>query len=206
MESTKNKAQYRPYERIEGDYARTIVVGDLHGCWNEFQQLLEYVAFSPEDILVTVGDFMDRGPGSWELARYFRDTLNAYSVLGNHERRIVGTVRGTSQPAWTQKLTLSLIDDNEHEQWASYLETLPAVIETAHAIIAHARLDPAVPVSDQEAYHTAGVGGPMVTIEKSSDDVPLWFKSMQVTKPVCIGHVSYDRVELVINELYPLDT
>ena len=53
-----------PYQQITGPYRRTIVVGDIHGCWDEFRRLLEATAFSAEDALVTVGDFLDRGPGS----------------------------------------------------------------------------------------------------------------------------------------------
>ena len=206
MESKRLKAQYRPYERVEGNHSRTIVVGDIHGCWDEFQQLLEMTQFGPEDLLVSVGDFMDRGPGSWELAGFFRDTPNAYSVLGNHERRIVGTVRGTSQPAWSQKQTLSLISEDDQEEWGSFLEALPAVVETDHAIVTHARLDPSIPLSEQEVYFTAAVGGSTVRIEMDEDEIPLWFKSMRFDKPVCMGHLGYDRVELVPNGLYALDT
>jgi len=41
-------------------------------------------------------DFLDRGPASWEVALFSAITANAHSVLGNHERRVAGTIRGTS--------------------------------------------------------------------------------------------------------------
>lgn len=85
-----------PYRQITGTYRRTIVVGDIHGCWDEFRRLMTLAGFGEGDALVTVGDFLDRGPGSWEIARFLRETTNAFSVIGNHERRVAGVIRGTS--------------------------------------------------------------------------------------------------------------
>ena len=194
------------YLQLTEPTERTIVVGDIHGCFDEFQALLDDIDFRPTDQLVTVGDFMDRGPGSWELAKLFRDTPNAWSCLGNHERRVAGTVRGTSMPAWSQKLTLSQTNRENAEDFAAYLESLPAVIETPHAVITHARLDPTQPLEDQDPYYTAAVGGPSVQIDTDEHGVPLWFRKTHIDKPICIGHVGYFRVELVAGQLYALDT
>ncbi|MFW6114564.1 MAG: metallophosphoesterase [bacterium] len=64
---------------------RTIVVGDIHGCYDELRQLLDAVAFRTDDLLVSVGDIIDRGPDSWQVARFFRRTTNAVSVRGKHD-------------------------------------------------------------------------------------------------------------------------
>ncbi|NOX52883.1 MAG: hypothetical protein GXP27_00280, partial [Planctomycetes bacterium] len=197
-----------PYFRVQKAHQRTIVVGDIHGCFDELQQLLKQVAFSPGslgDVLVCVGDLVDRGPASWAVAEFFRDTPNAYSVLGNHERRLAGTVRGTSQPAWSQLQTLSRIPSSAWTAWAEYLGGLPAVIETDHAVITHARLDPALPLDRQDPYHTCAVGGAGVVIQRDQNDVPLWFYELNLPKPICIGHVGYARVELVPGRLFALD-
>ena len=195
-----------PYQTIAEPVKRTIVVGDIHGCWDEFQRLIEATGFGTGDVLVTVGDFLDRGPDSWAVARFIRNTPNVFSVIGNHERRVAGVVRGRSQPAWSQKQTLALLPSVEHEAWAGWLEALPAVIETPHAIITHARLNPDRPLAEQDSHFTAAVGGAAVTIELDAEDVPLWFKQMTVDKPVCMGHIGYARVVLVPKGLYALDT
>lgn len=195
-----------PYQQITGPFRRTIVVSDIHGCWDEFRRLMELAGFGEGDALVTIGDFLDRGPGSWETARFLLETPNAFSVIGNHERRVAGVIRGTSQPAWSQKQSLSMIPEAEHADWAAWMESLPAVIETPHAIITHARLDPARPLRDQDAYHTAAVGGSSVTIDFDGDGVPVWFRRMRFDQPVCMGHIGYERVILVPDGLYALDT
>jgi hypothetical protein len=73
-------------------------------------------------------------------------------------------------------------------------------------IVTHARLDPTRPLTNQDSHFTAAVGGSSVKIELDSEGVPLWFKQMRFKKPVCMGHIGYDRVILVPNGLYALDT
>ena len=194
------------YMNIQGNYSRTVVVGDIHGCFDELTQLLDLVRFSKEDILVSVGDMLDRGPKSWEVCRYFRDTPNAFSVIGNHERRVLGTIHGTSQLAWSQRYSLSMLTEDEKTQWAEYLETLPAVIETKHVIITHARLNPVTPLDKQNPYFTCAVGGSVVRIDTDNHGVPVWLNQINLEKPVCIGHIGYQKVELVTDKLYALDT
>lgn len=79
---------------------RTIIIGDIHGCYTELLELLTKINFSPEDILISVGDIVDRGPDSEKVVDFFKSTPNAYVVFGNHERKIckiiegIGTLRG----------------------------------------------------------------------------------------------------------------
>ena len=198
------------YMKIDAIYKRTIVVGDIHGCMKELQILLKKIEFSSSDFLISVGDFMDRGPDSWKLAEFFKNTPNACAVCGNHERRIAGVVRGTSKPAWTQLQTLSRIDKSMRVQWAEYFESLPAVIETDSVIVTHARLDPEKSIENQELYHTAGVLGKTPSIDIDENGVPTWYDEWSrlhsTNKPICIGHLSYKNIELVPQKLYALDT
>ncbi|MBI4024478.1 MAG: metallophosphoesterase [Verrucomicrobia bacterium] len=195
-----------PYLAIGASCRRLIVCGDIHGCWQEFQGLLAKLDFGPDDFLITVGDFLDRGPDSWKVAEFFRSTPNARSALGNHERRVMRVVRGTSKPAWSQRQSLSLLAPEAQQEWAAWLETLPAVIETPLAIVTHARLDPRLPLAAQDPYFTAAVGGASIEIERDHQGVPVWFSQMRCDKPFCIGHIRYDRVVLVSKGLYALDT
>ncbi len=200
----------RLYNTIRKDYARTIVVGDIHGCYKELIKLLDEIGFTKNDLLIAVGDLVDRGPDSWKVVDFFKDTPNAFSVLGNHERRLAGTIRGTSRPAWSQLHTRSKIAKDKEETYALFLENLPAIIETNHCIVTHARLDPTKEIDKQDSKFTCAVGGYQVKINTDDDGIPLWFhewKNKHVTdKAICIGHIGYERVELVPGELYALDT
>ncbi len=198
------------YQYIDTSDKRTIVVGDIHGCYDEFIALLEQIDFSESDCLVTTGDFVDRGPATWKTVEFFLNTPNALSVLGNHERRIAGVIRKTIPPAWSQLHSLSKLPDEEWLPWASFFESLPAVIETSVAIIVHARIDPAKDIMNQDPYFTCAVGGNAIIIEKDENGIPLWFydfiRNHNVNKPICIGHLVYERVVLIKDRFYALDT
>lgn len=198
------------YKYISGDYNRSIIIGDIHGCFAEFQSLLNNINFCDSAFLISVGDMVDRGPDSWRVVLFFKNTINAHSVMGNHERRIAGVIRGTSQVAWSQLHTLSKIDDDLHDSWATHFESLPAVIETKHPIITHARLDPRQNIDNQDLYFTSGVGGKKVKIELDEYGIPIWFNQWSLqhgnVKPICVGHIEYKTVELVPKRLFALDT
>lgn len=40
---------------------RTIAIGDIHGCSTALAKLIELIDPQPEDVVVPLGDFMDRG-------------------------------------------------------------------------------------------------------------------------------------------------
>ena len=42
---------------------RTLIIGDIHGCYDELRDLLEVAAVAADDVVVSVGDLVDRGPG-----------------------------------------------------------------------------------------------------------------------------------------------
>lgn len=73
-------------ETVDASNKRKVfVVGDIHGCFDLLQTQLNVKGFDPEqDLLVSVGDLVDRGPDSmasldWILHPWFK------RVLGNHE-------------------------------------------------------------------------------------------------------------------------
>ncbi len=67
---------------------RTLVIGDIHGCATALDTILEAARPGRDDVLITLGDYVDRGPSS----RTVIDTLIALEsntqlkpILGNHE-------------------------------------------------------------------------------------------------------------------------
>ena len=67
---------------------RTIAIGDIHGCSQALWQLLELVAPQPEDVLVILGDFIDRGPdtrGVIDMLIDFQTRCHVIPLMGNHE-------------------------------------------------------------------------------------------------------------------------
>lgn len=63
-----------------------VIIGDIHGCLDEFKELVTAVALSPSDKVVCLGDFMDKGPEPVSCLRFAREQ-GFSSVKGNHEER-----------------------------------------------------------------------------------------------------------------------
>ena len=72
-------------------YKRILAVGDIHGMYQKLLSLMDLVQFNPaEDLLVFLGDYIDRGSQSLECLDYVMDLYKQYPervipLLGNHE-------------------------------------------------------------------------------------------------------------------------
>jgi serine/threonine protein phosphatase 1 len=50
---------------------RTIVVGDIHGCYDELMALIDKVKLQDDDRVVSVGDLITKGPKSKQVLELF---------------------------------------------------------------------------------------------------------------------------------------
>ncbi len=64
----------------------TYLIGDIQGCFDELQNLLQLINFNPQkDTLGLVGDLVNRGPKSLETLRFLKSLPSCKIVLGNHD-------------------------------------------------------------------------------------------------------------------------
>lgn len=67
------------------------VIGDLHGCLDELQELLQKAGVTPDkNLIIFVGDLVDKGPKNMETLNFVRDLTKqgACAVRGNHEENV----------------------------------------------------------------------------------------------------------------------
>ncbi len=69
---------------------RLVAVGDIHGCIDELSAMLEAISPAPDDTIVFLGDYVDRGPSSRDVIDRLielRDSASCRTVFlrGNHE-------------------------------------------------------------------------------------------------------------------------
>lgn len=75
-------------------------IGDIQGCYEPLQRLLEALHFDPSaDTLWLVGDLVNRGPQSVEVLRLLRQLgEQALAVLGNHDLTLLAVASGKVKP------------------------------------------------------------------------------------------------------------
>ncbi|BCL70177.1 serine/threonine protein phosphatase [Vibrio nigripulchritudo] len=67
-------------------YQRVFVIGDIHGKLDHLKHTLDAIEFdSLNDLLISVGDLIDRGPQSIETLEFYHQTPWFLSIAGNHE-------------------------------------------------------------------------------------------------------------------------
>lgn len=89
------------YQRIYGcDWRNIWLVGDLHGCFARLMAALRERKFDPyRDLLLSVGDLIDRGPQSAECLDLLRYRW-VYAVRGNHEQMALEALADGDMRLW----------------------------------------------------------------------------------------------------------
>ncbi|NWK56066.1 serine/threonine protein phosphatase [Verrucomicrobiaceae bacterium N1E253] len=67
---------------------RNLAIGDIHGCLKALETLVDFVDPKPEDTLITLGDYIDRGPQSKGVIEYLIELRKSHKLIalkGNHE-------------------------------------------------------------------------------------------------------------------------
>lgn len=74
----------------------TYAIGDIQGCYNSLQHLLQHINFDPaHDRLWLVGDLINRGPDSVAVLRWaMRNDAALRVVLGNHDLHALAVAEG----------------------------------------------------------------------------------------------------------------
>ncbi|PIE24869.1 MAG: diadenosine tetraphosphatase [Neptuniibacter caesariensis] len=94
----------------------TYAIGDIQGCYDELQALLEKIRFSDSDTLWIAGDLVNRGPKSLETLRFLKQLGNrAVCVLGNHDLHLLAVHYGAVNTKSSDTLSSILCAHDRHE-------------------------------------------------------------------------------------------
>lgn len=143
---------------------RIIAIGDIHGCSAAFDLLIEAIQPTNDDTLITLGDYVDRGPDSkGVIDRLIRlgDTCKVVPLLGNHEEMMLEVVRdGKPHQRWLQFGGVETLDSYgfigdlsvvSDEHLAFYGKMLD-FYETEEHLFLHANYKPDVPVQELDVH------------------------------------------------------
>ncbi|MFP5975876.1 protein-serine/threonine phosphatase [Enterobacter mori] len=134
------------YQKIEGKNWRHVwVVSDIHGCYQWLMDALKRRHFNPyEDLLISVGDIIDRGPDCVKCLQLM-DEKWFRAVRGNHEQMALDAIENNDFALWMSNggIWFSALEDKRNAlRLLNACRDLPHIIEITCAnglnVIAHA--------------------------------------------------------------------
>jgi serine/threonine protein phosphatase 1 len=177
---------------------RTIAIGDIHGCSAALDALLKAIRPLPEDCIVTLGDYINRGPdsrGVIERLIDLKDRCRLVPLLGNHEEMLfealaesyplnyfLGVGGDATLDSYGPGRVLSLIPDDH----ITFLKSCLDYHETNSHIFVHASYESDLPMSEQTS--------PILRWEALGNSVPEPHFS---GKTVIAGHNSQKNGEIL---------
>lgn len=193
-------------------FRRSIVVGDVHGCLQELDELLQLVEFvQSKDELIFVGDLVDRGPDSAGAVRRARE-LNAFCVLGNHEAKHLryrqqlaeGKVRVQMN---ANKLEVEASISAEEWEWIASWPLYHRIDDKL--VVVHAGVQRGVPLAEQDqrtltmVRYVERATGKMVPMQLKHDKMlrpataAFWVELWTGPESVIYGHYIIGRSPVV---------
>jgi len=119
------------------------VVGDIQGCYAEFAQLLDMIAFDrARDRLWVVGDLVNRGPDSLSVLRTVKALgPAATTVLGNHDLHLLIVAAG-HRAAHGRDTLSPILEAPDRDELLAWLRGQPLVVLEGKLLMVHAGLLP----------------------------------------------------------------
>ena len=139
---------------------RTLAFGDVHGCSAALSAVLAAADLRPEDLVVPVGDYVDRGPDSAGVIATMVELAGRCHLLpirGNHDQLMLDARHGEHDLKLWLRLggdaTLASyggsIADVPDEHWAFLAGTCVDSVQTATHLFVHGGVVPELPVERQ---------------------------------------------------------
>lgn len=194
-----------------------IIIGDIHGCRLEFNQLLKKIKYDKnKHRVILVGDFSDRGPDSIGLIHQIQD-MQIESVLANHESKLLrwrkheaikdllGTENPMKEPVAIRKkewLALSKYD-------LGWLDNLPVKIHIKdNWYVVHAGMEPAASFDDQDLEKMMRIRyvdeKTLKYIKPKDKDQPkgavFWAEKWNQPFNIIFGHTRFDEPRVFKNK------
>lgn len=123
------------------------IVGDIHGCFDKLQDVLEKVKFNPEkDVLYSTGDLCDRGTQNLKTLEYLYGLGKSFrSVFGNHDYWLYLYLSEIEEnECWLEYNggentveELMLLSCQEKKKYYDWVSNFPYMIRTGNTVICH---------------------------------------------------------------------
>jgi len=153
-------------------------IGDLQGCYDSLQRLLEKLDYSPEnDQLWFAGDLVNRGKKSLKTIRFVKSLGDsAITVLGNHDITLLAMHYGVLRKNKSLKKLLKAPECDEIIEW---LRNRPVfhMDESLGFCMAHAGVSPEWTLKQAQQHAQE------VEVALQGDNIKEWLANVYANKP-----------------------
>ena len=142
---------------------RVFAIGDIHGCLTALQTLSKELRFGPDDTVITLGDYVDRGPdtkGVIDFLLAIKDQTKLVALRGNHEVMMMeARVAGIDYTlSWMGVGGEATMNSYQAKNWSDvpdahwqFMDGTLAMYETPTHFFVHANVVSSVPLTKQTA-------------------------------------------------------
>ena len=188
---------------------RTFIIGDIHGCLDMLEKLMDKITWSPDkDRLIFLGDYIDRGENPKGVVDYILDLTRRSSLVeclkGNHEAMLLDFLTGRDRfmfiinGGWKTLESYGMYESSEDDsaipsEHRNFYESLKLYVELEDYYVVHAGFKPGL------------------DIKKQTEDEMLWIRKSFVSsdfdfgKKIIFGHTPF-KEPLIMQNKIGLDT
>lgn len=187
-----------------------LIIGDVHGCYEEAMNLMNKVHEKHGGHFVTifVGDMVNKGPKNVEMLDFVMNSKDVHCIRGNHEQAVLRTALEKRQgikidPRWANSWATNL----SHKQF-SFLANLPYTISIPilNILIVHGGINPKLSVHLQEDYDMLNMRGlrwiedifhgrVLVPTSRQGDGY-MWATCWQGPQHIYFGHDAIKKLQI----------
>lgn len=180
--------------------SRILAIGDIHGCLNKLEALMSTINWRPEeDILVFIGDYVDRGPDSAGVIEYIlglkKQSERIICLMGNHEALFLDFIEGKNEELFISaggRPTISSYGGTDKGVPRSHFEFLKSLVyyyETEDYIFVHAGLRDGIPLAEQDREDLLWIRSEFLWSDYNHD------------KRIVFGHTPFRRPLIQTNKI-----
>jgi len=184
---------------------RIFAIGDIHGCYDPLVRLLGRIPIDwSRDRLVFMGDYIDRGPQSFEVIEHLIELQKRHPetvfLKGNHEQMLADYLSGKDRMTYLYNGGQQTLDSYLRNSSAlgrypipeahlRFFESLQLMFETENYIFVHAGLRKGLPLENQRPEDLLWIRENFVDTRHSFG------------KRVVFGHTPFDEPRVEPNKI-----
>ncbi len=184
---------------------KIFAIGDIHGCVDKLKALMEKIPVDcVNDTLIFIGDYIDRGPGSFDVVDYLVELKKRHPDIvflkGNHEDMLQKYLEGTDRLTYLFNGGQRTLDSYLNRQNKSEFSPIPSNhLDFYKSLVLHYQ-------TEDYLFVHAGLRE-NVPLDKQNPEELLWiredfiYSKFDFGKRVVFGHTPFAEPLLLPNKI-----